>query len=101
MKIAFRKCPHCGYRYPLKKYITTVFLKTYGQSWGCDNCGKPVKLHSGRHTLVIGLQAIWLMAILMVKNDFFEGIMWFLVFLVVLLIGLFCISLLDTFAVGE
>lgn len=98
MKISFRKCPHCGYRYPIQKFLGTILFKRINQSWECHSCGKPIKLQRARHMLVLALQMMWLLAVLMYKNnntDKFEG---FFIYLIALLVGYVGLSFLNGFS---
>lgn len=100
MKANIRTCPHCNYKYSVTEFLKVSSIHTFGQSWGCKKCHKPLKFNTPRHILILFLQIAWLFVILLYRHTY-QGVLWYLALILILAVGYVGLSLLDTFAVGK
>jgi len=91
-----RTCPHCDYRYSLRDY-TRLLFKLLWSEWNCKNCNNPITFNPFRRIWVSFAFGLWLMILLIFKDNIAVTAIWWLLFILLLIGGTFFIYAFDTF----
>jgi len=53
IKMKYRTCPSCGYKYSRKDYYKKLFHKYHESQWRCPECNAPLAFDFGRRIFII------------------------------------------------
>ena len=92
-----RTCPHCGYKYSIKDYVTRLLFKLLWSNWTCKNCNNLITFNPNRRLFVALTFGIWLMILLFTKGLIPMTPIKYILFIIIFLSGSILIFTFDSF----
>jgi len=92
-----RQCPSCNHRKKIKSYFIKDLFKPIWSNWECEKCGSKIRFNYSRRILISILSALWLYVIFILKDMVNMTWYWFVILLIILLLGEGVIFSFDTF----
>jgi len=96
-----RTCPHCGYKYSIKDYVSRLLFKLLWSNWTCKNCNNLITFNVKRRLIIALTFGLWFIILSFVKELLNMTPIKWITLLIIFLAGSILIFTFDSFDRSE